>query len=105
MGNIIKINCKKVFNTAVFLDNKKNELESIIADMNSVKNDIKNAWTGIDSENFLINYSNHINSIKNVTSFISYYSDVLKKSSTTHNSIDNDFKEQLKRSGINERKD
>ena len=61
------------------------------------------AWSGVDCDNFLINYDNQINTIKNVIEFIDYESEILKASSNTHNSIDNNFIEMIKRSDIDER--
>lgn len=102
MGNVIRINCKRVYDTSLFYLTKKDELNDIVKQMEKISANIKAAWNGVDYDNFLLNYSDQINRIKNVISFVDYESEILRLSSNTHSSLDNNFINKIKRSDINE---
>ena len=102
MANKIKINCKKVYDTAVFYGDSAQRISELKKELSTISSNVSNAWQGVDNNNFTVTFNNHIEQLNELVSFLESKSLLLKKISSLHNSVDNDFSNSMKRVDLNE---
>lgn len=103
-SNRIKINCKYVYETALKYDEIMNNILDDQKKLSEISANIPNYWEGVASHNFRVSFEKHIGSLDDIINTLGNSSNVLKGSALEHNSVDNDFSEQMKRSDIIEYK-
>ena len=81
MGNIFKINCRKLYDRGLFIDKEVEKLEE--------KGEV---WSGIDYDNFSESFVNYLDTIKNVEDKIKGNTQVMEILATKHSNIDLDLK-------------
>ena len=96
MGKIFKINCRKLYETALYLDRQVEELKANIADMKKITEDIKTSWNGMDYNNFCSNFTSYLNSITAIEDELNEKSATMKNVAKKHNSIDDNLMKNAK---------
>ena len=96
----IKINYKKVYETSLFFKEKKEDIDEVESELKKISDTIKDVWTGDDSHNFIESFNAHINDLENVKNYLTGTGDLLEKITTRHNDTNNEFVENMERSGM-----
>lgn len=100
MGNGIKINCKRVYETGLKY-NREAELIKVEQDkLKEISTSISSIWTGGDSHNFQVSFNEHINALDEIINFLENKSTILKANALDHSTVDNNFMNKMKRSDI-----
>lgn len=99
----IKINCRKVYETGIKYQKAAETIKESQNELESISSEILSAWTGGDSNNFLISFNEHIKKLENIEDFLDSNGVILRGDALDHNTVDNDFSEQMKRSEIYEK--
>ncbi len=102
MATGIKINCRKVYETGLEYENDAEVIRKKAEKLQEISSSIDEVWTGMDSNNFQVSFNEHIKSLDNLINFLEENQEVLKKSALNHNIVDNNFKNKMKRSEIDE---
>lgn len=102
MANRLKINCKKVYKTAMEFDEINESYKNLLDKMKAVSNEIEEAWQGNDYQTFKNKFDNYIDSLNDVTIFFTNKSSAMKNTALKHGRLDNELKERIERSIINE---
>ena len=102
MGNIFRINCKRVYENGVYYNNNCEKIINIQKELKNIYDGIDNNWEGVDKHNFLVSFNKHIEDINTLINFLTVNSDLLKKNALEHSEIDNVFAAKMERSDINE---
>lgn len=102
MANKIKINCKRVYDTAVFYDESIQKINSLKQELLIISHNISKVWQGLDSKNFNVKFNNHIEKLDDLIFFLESKSMLLKKIASLHNSVDDNFADAMKRVGSDE---
>lgn len=98
----IKINCKKVFDTGVFYENKAEEIRNLQKELETIESEISNIWNGQDATIFSLKMGVNTKKLNNIIDFLNESASVLKKVSTNHSSVDNEFAKKMNREDIDE---
>lgn len=93
-----KINCREVYNTSEKYLEIKNELSDIQKELKNIGEEITEAWKGVDSHNFKVNFGLHVDSFERVIYFMEFHHELLKDNSKSHSNVDKEFDERMKRS-------
>ena len=98
----IKINCRKVYETGQEYQKDAEVIKEKAKKLQEISSSISKSWTGMDSHNFQLSFNEHIKSLDDLINFLEVNQDILKKSSLNHNIVDDNFKNKMKRSEIDE---
>ena len=86
-----------------YLDDKSKEFDKISSEMMTLINNIKNSWDGVDSETFIQNSLEYINSLVYVENCLASFGMYVRGKALRYDSNELKFNEDFnKRSGINE---
>ncbi len=102
MGNRLRINCKRVYETGVDYTNISEEITKIQEDLKKCHEEIENNWSGVDSHNFLVSFDKHITDLTQINKFLNFNADILKKNALEHSTIDNNFATKMERSELDD---
>lgn len=98
----IKINCRKVYETGLELEKDAEVIKEKRKKLQEISDSINEAWKGMDSHNFQVSFNEHIKSLDEFIAFLNVNQEILKNSALNHNVVDNNFKNKMKRSEIDE---
>ena len=102
MGRKIKINCKRVYETGLKYTKQAELIMKEQQKLNAISGEIESAWTGADSNNFLVSFNKHIEELNNIMAFLNNESGILKANALEHSNIDINFTNKMKRSGMDD---
>jgi len=88
MGKTFKINCRKLYETGLYLDKQIEDLKTNIMEMKEISNDIKTIWNGKDYNNFNTNFTSYLDSINLIEEEILNKSKTIKEIAKKHNLVD-----------------
>ena len=95
MGNIFKINCRKLYETGLYIDKEVEKLEENVTEMKKITKEIGEVWSGIDYDNFSESFINYLDTIKNVEDKIKGNTQVMEILAAKHSNIDLDLKKTM----------
>ena len=98
----IKINCKRVYETGLKYNKEADLVRQEQEKLNNISEGIYNAWTGGDSNNFLVSFNEHIKALDEIIEFLENNANILKSNALEHSNIDTNFTNNMKRSDIDE---
>ena len=98
----IKINCKRVYETGLKYNQEAEEIEKEQKQLTNIAEAIGEAWTGADSNNFLVSFNNHIKDLDRAVNFLNEQASILKGNALEHSNVDINFTNNMKRSDMNE---
>lgn len=102
MKSILKINCKRVYKSAMDFDELNQKYCLLLEKMQNISSGISESYSGIDSKIFVNNFNNYITSLEKISTFLSNKSNIMKEAAKKHSQIDNSLLEEIKRSDIDE---
>ena len=97
MSPIFKINCRKLYETALYLDKQINDLKENVEAMKKITEDMKESWSGKDYDDFNEKFTSYLNSITPIEDEILNKSNVMKNVAKKHNRIDNNLMDNMDR--------
>lgn len=103
MGNILKINCRELYKSGIYINAQVSVLDKIVEDMKVINSNIKNAWNGNDYDNFCSNFDQYLASIKPLEMSLIDKASLLKSIAVKHGSIDKNLYDNLNRGIKDER--
>lgn len=103
MREILKINCKRVYEASVNFNLYKDEIVEIEKNLKEILDRINLIWKGYDSLNFNNKFLSYINSLNGVNYFLSNRIELMKEKAFNHNIADENFITTMKRSDIDEK--
>lgn len=95
MGKTFKINCRKLYETGLYLDKQIEELKINIMEMKEISNDIKTIWNGKDYNNFNTNFTSYLDSINLIEEEILNKSKIMKDIAKKHNLVDTNLMDTM----------
>ncbi len=102
MGRIY-VSYNDLYDYGKYLDDKSKEFDKISSEMMTLINNIKNSWDGVDSETFIQNSLEYINSLVYVENCLASFGMYVRGKALRYDSNELKFNEDFnKRSGINE---
>jgi len=103
MGNILKISCKELYKTGMYINSQVLELNQVLEHMKKINSDIKAAWDGTDYDEFYNNFNDYLTSIKALEYSLINQTSVIKSVSSKHGRIDKALYDELTRRVKDER--
>ena len=101
MGRIY-VSYNDLYDYGKYLDDKSKEFDKISSEMMTLINNIKNSWDGVDSETFIQNSLEYINSLVYVENCLASFGMYVRGKALRYDSNELKFNEDFnKRSGIN----
>ena len=97
MGKVFRINCRKLYETCIYLDEQVEELKANIDDMKKITEDIKTSWHGMDYNNFCSNFTSYLDSISAIENELNEKSETMKNVARKHNLIDDSLMKNMDR--------
>ena len=97
MGNVIKINCKKVFDTGVIYINDSKKIGEIQDRLDSVCSGISSIWKGVDSSSFQSKFCEFVDGLDSLRDFLDNRGVLLKGNALDHGNVDHEFANNMKR--------
>ena len=88
---MFKINCEKVGEVGEKFEQEAEEIKKIMSALLGLEEEIKELWTGGDSNNFNVKFDSHNKELSHVVAFLKNHSELLKQCAETHNALDEDF--------------
>ena len=102
MGRIY-VSYNDLYDYGKYLDDKSKEFDKISSEMMTLINNIKNSWDGVDSETFIQNSLEYINSLVYVENCLASFGMYVRGKALRYDSNELKFNEDFnKRRGINE---
>ena len=102
MERKILIDCYGVYETGNRYSHDAEEIERNQTKMSEIADNVENAWKGPDGANFVMSLKKHIDEINDIIGFLDKKSEILKGVSEEHRVNDEDFTNEMKRSGDDE---
>ena len=102
MGRIIKINCKKVYESGNKFEKEAEVIEQTQKEITKIGEEIATIYQGEDGHNFQVSFNKHISAFDDIVEFLNDKAFILKGSALEHNGVDNNFNEKMKRRDIDE---
>ena len=102
MERILKINCKKVYESGDKYEREAAVITDIQKQLNEIAEGIHEAWGGEDGNNFQVSFNEHIKQLDEIIEFLGDESEILKGSALDHNTVDSNFNEKMKRKDTDE---
>ena len=99
MATPIEINCRKVYDSGKDYISYCEEIIEIQKDLDTVASNINELWNGLDNNNFLYSFNEHIKDLDLLINFLGSNGTILKDTASEHSNIDLDFATQMERSG------
>lgn len=103
MANILKIKCKELYQSGMYINSQVLELNKILEHMKKINSDIKAAWDGNDYDEFYNNFNEYLTSINELEYSLINQTSVIKSVSSKHGRIDKALYDELTRRVKNER--
>ncbi len=97
----IVINCRKVYEVGSLYKNKSDEINIIENNLKKISDNIKSAWSGADSHNFIESFEAHIYELENLKNYLEGNSKLLKNNALEHNQSNNKYASRLERRNYN----
>lgn len=97
MANIFKINCRKLYETGIYVDKEVEELKLNVIKMKKISEEIKKVWNGKDYNAFHDNFIEYLNSMDVVEKTMLEKSRIMKGAALKHNNIDTDLMNMMDR--------
>lgn len=102
MSKGIEINCKRVFDSGKEYINYCDEIIDIQKYLDKVASDINKMWNGVDDNNFLVSFTQHIKDLDLIINFLGSNGTLLKNTALEHGDIDDGFATKMERSDEDE---
>lgn len=97
MSNKIKINCRRVFDTGSTYLTQVEEIKEIKNTLKNISSEIANCWhDGIDSINFQNNFNSYIESMDDLTEFLTSEGALLMANALDHSNVDKNFTNSMR---------
>jgi hypothetical protein len=100
MGRVIEINCRKVYDSGKEYQNYCEEIIDIQKYLDEVSSNINEIWGGVDNDNFLVSFNNHVKDLDLIINFLGSNGQLLQNNALEHGNIDNSFATEMEKSGL-----
>ena len=102
MGRVIEINCRKVYDSGKEYSNYCDEIIDIQNKLDEVSTNINEIWNGVDDNNFLVSFNQHIRDLDLIINFLGSNGLLLQDNAKGHGTIDDGFATQMEKSGLDD---
>ena len=102
MGDRIKINCKKVYDSGMNYINVSEEIVNIQKRLDGISEKVHDILGGAPGNNFIVSFNKHIKDFDAVINFLGDNGTLLKRNALEHGNIDGIFATQMERSELDE---
>ena len=73
MSRVIEINCRKVYDSGKEYSNYCDEIIDIQNKLDEVSTNINEIWNGVDDNNFLVSFNQHIRDLDLIINFLGWF--------------------------------